>query len=142
MSAALMFLGLVAKSGRLTIGEESCGIAARGKKAKLILTASDASLNSVTRAKNYADYAGCPCVTLPYQKFELGGMVGRGGPGMLAITDVNMADAFIKKLSAEFPGTYDEAALRLDTAAKRALQRKKEAKKHQDNLKHGKKKGK
>jgi len=140
MSAALMFLGLTAKAGHLTIGEDSCGIVARAKKAKLLLTASDASDNSRTRARNYADASHCPCVTLPYTKFDLGSMVGRGSPGMLAITDINMADAFMKKLAAENPGQFTEECGQLDYAAQRALQRKKEAKKHQENLKRGKKK--
>lgn len=140
MSPALMFLGLAEKSGRLTIGEESCGISARAKKAKVILTASDASQNSVTRASNYAEDAKAPVVTLPFTKAELGAVLGRGMPGMLAITDIGMASAFLAKLSAEYPDKYDLACGLLKYNADRAAQRKAEAKRHKENIRRGKKK--
>jgi ribosomal protein L7Ae-like RNA K-turn-binding protein len=138
--SCLTFLGLAEKAGKLQIGEESCGIAARAKKAKVLLTATDASRNSVVRAGNYSKTANAPHVVLPYTKDEIGAIVGRGSPGMLAITDIGMAAAFVKKLSAECGGEFDEVAAQLDAAAARALQRKKEKQQHKDNLRRGKKK--
>lgn len=140
MSAALMFLGLAAKAGRLTIGEESCGIDARAKKAKLIITASDSSQNSVTRAENYAQTAKAPHIALPFTKAELGNIVGRGMPGMLAITDIGMAASFAEKLSTEYPDKYDLAAGLLRYNADRAQQRKIEKQRHKENIRHGKNK--
>jgi ribosomal protein L30E len=135
-----MFLGLTEKAGYLVIGEESCGMSARGKKAKVILTASDASRNSTVRAKSYAEVSKAPHVELPFSKTELGMIVGRGMPGMLAITDIGMASAFLKKLSAEYPGEYDLACGLLMYSADRASQRKAEAKRHKENIRRGKKK--
>ncbi|MGX8698493.1 MAG: L7Ae/L30e/S12e/Gadd45 family ribosomal protein [bacterium] len=139
MSAALLFLGLVHRAGKLTIGEESCGVEARAKHARLILSAADAARNSLTRAKNYAEDAKCPAVTLPWTKAELGEVLGRGAPGMLAVCDFGMAAAFMQKLDGEFPDRYAAAGAETRCAAERALQRKKEAKKHRENLKKGKK---
>ncbi|MGM9521232.1 MAG: L7Ae/L30e/S12e/Gadd45 family ribosomal protein [Oscillospiraceae bacterium] len=138
--SCITFLGLSQKAGYLEIGEESCGIAARARKAKVLLTASDASRNSLVRAKNYSEDAKAPHVVLPFTKDELGAVVGRGLPGMLAITDTGMAAAFVQKLSAEYPGKFDEQAETLRISAERAMQRKKEAQRHKENLRHGKKK--
>lgn len=139
MSAALLFLGLAEKAGKLTIGEESCGIEARAKHTRLLLCAADAGHNSLTRAANYAEAAKCPAVTLPWTKAELGGLLGRGTPGMLGICDFGMAAAFMEKLDAEHPGRYTEALDAARAAAERAAKRKKEAKKHRDNLRKGRK---
>lgn len=140
MSAALTFLGLCEKSGKLVIGEESCGIAARAKKAKLILTARDAGRSSAVKAENYSGAAKCPSVCLPYSKSDLGNMLGRGSPGMLAVTDIGLASAFANKLSAEFPGVYDEVNGLLAFEADRAAQRRKEKQNHLKNIRRGKKK--
>ena len=138
--SCITFLGLALKAGKLEIGEESCGIAARAKKAKLILTASDASQNSLTRARNFSEAAKAPHIVLPFTKDELGAVVGRGTPGMIAVTDIGMASAFADKLSAEVPGKYDYTAAELKIASDRAMARKKEAKKHIQNVRTGKKK--
>lgn len=140
MSAALTFLGLCEKAGSLVIGEESCGIAARAKKAKLILTAHDAGRSSAVKAAGYAETAKCPSAALPFSKADLGGMLGRGAPGMLAVTDIGLASAFIAKLSAEYPGPYDDLAGILAYNADRAAERRREKKQHIKNIQRGKKK--
>ena len=140
MSAALTFLGLAEKSGKLVIGEESCGIAARAKKAKLILSAADAGRSSLVRAENYSEAAKCPLVALPYSKAELGSILGRGAPGMLAVTDAGMASAFMKKLAAERPGAYDEVSDALALKAEKAALHRREKKNHLKNVRQGKKK--
>ena len=140
MEPSLMFLGLTAKAGHLTVGEESCGIDARAKKAKLIITASDASQNSITRADNFSRTAKAPHIVLPFTKAELGNVIGRGTPGMLAITDIGMASAFVNKLSAENPGRYDEVSAVLQQSVERSRKRKLEKKRHEENVRHGKKK--
>lgn len=140
MNASLTFLGLILKAGKLEIGEESCGIAARAKKARVILTASDASQNSRTRAGNYCQDSNAPHVMLPFAKSELGAVVGRGQPGMLAITDIGMASAFLDKLALECPDRYSEQVSVLKSASERYAQRLKEAQAHKKNIRSGKKK--
>ena len=98
MNAALSFLGLAKRAGRLVIGEESVKLEARANKTKLILTASDAGDSLKKRADNFARMAKCAHTTLPFSKDELGMLLGRGPPGILAITDNGMAKAFSEKL--------------------------------------------
>lgn len=139
MNASLTFLGLTLRAGKLEIGEESCGIAARAKKARVILTASDASQNSRTRAGNYCQDSKAPHVQLPFTKDELGAVVGRGQPGMLAITDIGMAAAFLDKLALEYPDSYSEQVSVLKAASERYARRLKEAQAHKKNIRLGKK---
>ena len=136
--SCITFLGLAEKAGHLEIGDESCGMAARAGKAKVLLTASDAARNSLTRAANYAEDAKAPHVSLPFTKEELGAVVGRGTPGMLAVTDIGMASAFLSKLSSEVPGRYEDVAEILSAANKRAMERRKEAAQHKLNKRRGK----
>ncbi len=138
MSNSLKFLGLCKKAGKLEIGEESVGISARAKKARIILAASDSADNSKRRAQNFARTGNIPFITLPYGKFDLGNEVGRGSPGLMAITDIGLAASFIDKLSVEFPEKYDDIKSVLGAKAEKAMQRKKEAKAHERNLKMGK----
>ncbi|MBQ2231248.1 MAG: 50S ribosomal protein L7, partial [Oscillospiraceae bacterium] len=72
MNAALSFLGLAKRAGRLVIGEESVKLEARANKTKLILTASDAGDSLKKRADNFARMAKCAHTTLPFSKDELG----------------------------------------------------------------------
>lgn len=101
MTPAMTFLGLAKRAGRLTIGEESVKIDARANKAKLILTACDAGRSLGERAQNFSTMAKCPHIALPWTKEELGSLVGRGTPGIMAITDKKMAEAFQMKLEKE-----------------------------------------
>lgn len=139
MSAALLFLGLANRAGKLEIGEESVGAEARARHARVILSASDAGHSSLMKAKNYAEDSKCPAVTLPWTKAELGEILGRGAPGLVAICDFGMAAAFMEKLDKEFPDRYDLEEATVRYAAERAAQRKKEAKKHKENVRKGKK---
>ena len=57
-SELLRFLGLMRRAGKLSVGEEGTGQAARAGKAKLILLASDASPNACDRAEGFARRGG------------------------------------------------------------------------------------
>ena len=83
MDSVLHLIGIARKAGRLEIGEEPVGAAARARQARLILVAADAAENSARRAAHFAE-AGKTCVLrLPYPKSVLGGMVGRASCAML-----------------------------------------------------------
>ena len=99
MDSVLHLIGIARKAGRLEIGEEPVGAAARARQARLILVAADAAENSARRAAHFAE-AGKTCVLrLPYPKSVLGGMVGRASCAMLALTDVGLASALAGKLA-------------------------------------------
>lgn len=138
MDNSLRLLGIAKKAGRLEIGEECVGAAARSKKAKVILSASDASDGSKRRAAHFAEAGNIPYIIIPFNKYELGGVVGRGSPGILAITDIGIASSFTARLAAGDPVQYGETAAALKYKATRALQRKNEAKAHERNIRTGK----
>ena len=65
MEHILSLIGLAKKAGRVEIGEEPVGSAARSKKARVILIAEDAAAASVRRAKAFADAGSCLYLTIP-----------------------------------------------------------------------------
>lgn len=138
MSKALGILGLAKKAGYIEIGEESAGIAARAKKARVLLTAGDAADNTIRRIDNYAERCGMPHIKLKYTKLELGTALGTTSCAALALTDIGMAASFAEKLEAESPGEYTEALEALETKSARILQRKKETLAHERNIRKGK----
>lgn len=125
MDSVLHLIGIARKAGRLEIGEEPVGAAARARQARLILVAADAAENSARRAAHFAE-AGKTCVLrLPYPKSVLGGMVGRASCAMLALTDVGLASALAGKLAGADPEQYGAAAAELAVRAEKTLQRQK-----------------
>lgn len=99
MDKALSFLGIAKKAGLLAIGSEATAISARQGKARLIITATDASAGSVRRATANAKAAEIECIAVPYTRFEIGNITGRGSPGVLAILDKGLAEGFKGKLA-------------------------------------------
>ena len=140
MEHILSMIGLAKKAGRVEIGEEPVGSAARAKHARLILLAQDAGGSSVRRAYSFAESGSCLCLTIPAKKDQLGGCVGRTSVAMLAITDIGFAEAIGKKLAKVDPKHYEAAAQALEVKAKRAAQRKAEQLQHEKNIHNGKKK--
>ena len=98
MDKALNYLSLGRKAGRLELGEEPVGAAARAKKARLILVASDAGDHSWRRAKSFVAGTEQLCLKIPYTKDQLGQAIGRTSLAMAAFTDPAMALAFVKAL--------------------------------------------
>lgn len=140
MDKLLNLIGLALKAGKLEIGEEPVGAAARARQARLILIASDAADNTRRRAKHFGDAGECICLEIPAAKEELGRALGRTSCAMAALTDIGFAEAVAKKLAESDEAHYGEAAKRLTIKAARAAERRKELKQHEKNLRAGKKK--
>ena len=138
MGTSLEFLGIARKAGMLEIGEESCSTAVSGKKARLLISASDASDNSKRNAGRLAETVGIPHIIYGHTKEELGCLVGRGFPGELALTDSGMAAGFLSRLEGEEPGAHTEELALLRKRAARAEERRKEARAHEKNVRAGK----
>jgi len=98
MDKTLSLLGIAKKAGLLAIGSEQTAISARQGKARLIISASDASPGTVRRAKSNADTYEIKYVAVSYTKFEIGSITGRGSPGVLAILDKGLAESFLEKV--------------------------------------------
>lgn len=136
----LHLLGLARKAGRLELGEEPVGAACRARQAKLVLVAGDAAANSCRRAAHFGEAGNVLWLSLPQTKEELGSALGRNSVAMLAVTDIGFAAALVKKLAALDPERYGAAAAALDGKAAKALQRQKEQRQHEKNLREGKRK--
>ena len=136
----LSMIGLAKKAGQVEIGEEPVGSAARAKDARVILVAQDAAAGSVRRAMSFGQAGACLCLTVPFDKDQLGRALGRTSCAMAAITDIGFAEAIVKKLAALDPERYAPAAQRLEVKALRAAQRRAEQAQHEKNLRRGKKK--
>ena len=131
MDKALNYLALARKAGRIELGEEPVGAAARAQHARLILVASDASDHSWRRAKSFVAGTQQQCVKVPFDKDQLGMAVGRTSLAMAAFTDPALALAFLKAL--DQPEAYRTAIENLDERTKRIRQRQAEEKAHQRN---------
>jgi len=139
MEHILSMIGLAKKAGRVEIGEEPVGSAARAKHARVILVAEDAAPSSVRRAYSFAQAGACLCLTVGATKDELGGALGRTSCAMAAVTDIGFAEAIVKKLAALDEARYGAAAAQLSVKAKRAAERRREQLQHEKNVQQGKK---
>lgn len=138
MDNLLNLIGMARKAGRLELGEEPVGAAARAHDARIILLASDTAENSVRRANHFAEIAKISAIELPFTKEELGMCVGRASCAILAITDTGFAAALTKKLKERYPEKYDEVADTLDVKAAKAHRRLREKIQHEKKLQRGK----
>ena len=136
----LHLLGLARKAGRLEGGEEPVGAACRAHHARLVLLASDAAPNSCRRAAHFGQAGNVLFLELPFTKAELGFVLGRGSCAMLALTDAGFAASVLEKLAARDPERYGPAAQQLREKADRMLQRQREKRQHEKNLREGKRK--
>lgn len=113
MNKLLNLIGLAKKAGKLEVGEEPVGAAARSKHARLILIASDAADNTRRRALHFGEAGECICLEIPPTKEDLGRALGRTSCALLALTDIGFAEAVAKKLAESDEAHYGEAAKRL-----------------------------
>lgn len=134
---ALGLLSLARKGGNIALGEEPVGAEARAGHARLIVVASDASDHTLRRVRSYVAGTRQIYVQVPFSKDELGSALGTTSCAMAALTDVRLAQAFVKALTP--PERYAALLAELDTRAARAAQRQQEAKNHRMNVKHGRK---
>ncbi|NLF34501.1 MAG: 50S ribosomal protein L7 [Clostridiales bacterium] len=137
MSDLRSLIGLAKKAGRLEVGEEPVGAACRGRKAKLVLLASDAAANTYRRAAHFGETGRVLFLSLPHTKSELGGAVGRTSCAMVAVTDIGFAAAMATALARDNPGQYGGAAEQLRDKADKALQRQREQRQHEKRLQKG-----
>lgn len=136
----LHLLGLARKARLLEIGEEPVGAACRARHAKLVLLARDAAPNTRRRCAHFGEAGNVLWLELPFTKEELGFHLGRGSCAMLALTDPGLAAAVADKLALRDPERFGPAAQQLREKADRSLQRQRERRQHEKNLRQGKRK--
>jgi len=131
MDKALNYLALARKAGRIELGEEPVGAAARAQKARLVIVANDATDHTWRRAESFVAGSEQICLKVPFSKDQMGQAVGRTALALAAFTDPALALAFVKAL--DQPQTYQAALDSLEKRTKRIRQRQQEAKAHARN---------
>ena len=137
MDKALNYLALARKAGRVELGEEPVGAAARAQHARLVIVASDASDHTWRRSLSFVAGTEQLCLRVPFTKDQLGFIIGRQELAIAAFTDTALAMAFVKALPEQ--EKYAEQLEALQEQAKKQQQRQKEAQAHKRNVKKGKK---
>ena len=84
-------LGLSRRAGRLTTGNDAVLRDISGRKAALVLIASDASPRTAAAIRDACSANGVRAVTLPAGKEEVGRVIGRGDIAVLSVTDHSFA---------------------------------------------------
>ena len=134
---SLGLLSISRKGGNIVYGEDHVGAQARAGRARLVILASDAGGHTVRRAKSFVAGTAQPLVTVPFTKDELGDALGIASCAIACITDVRLAQAFVKTLGE--PEKNAKLLEDLDVRVKRVEQRRAEEKAHRYNVRHGKK---
>ena len=137
MDKALNYMALARKAGRIELGEEPVGAAARAQHARLVVVAADASDHTWRRALSFVAGTTQQCVRTPFSKDELGLAIGRTSLAIAAFTDPALALAFLKALPPK--EVYIKALEDLEKRSKRQTQHRQEQKAHLRNKKQGKK---
>ena len=114
----LQILGIARKAGLVAVGGDAVGVATRTGKARLVFTTTDASEGALRRARMNAQSGGAIYVAVPYTKFELGNITGRGSPGTAAILDAGLAARFLRGLVEKDPEKYGGATEQLAEEAR------------------------
>ena len=138
MDKALNYMALARKAGRIELGEEPVGAAARADCARLVIVASDASDHTWRRAKSFVAGTQQQCISVPFTKDQMGQAIGRTALAIAAFTDPALALAFVKALGQ--PEKFAPVLESLDERTRRIRQRQNEAKSHQRNKALGGKK--
>ena len=133
MYKALNYLSLARKAGRIELGEEPVGSAARANKARLVVVAEDASDHTWRRAKSFVAGTEQQCIRVAYSKDELGQATGRTSLAIAAFTDPALALAFLKALPEQNKAVLEA----LQKRTERVQQRRAEEKAHLKNVKKG-----
>ena len=136
MDKALNYMALARKAGRIELGEEPVGGAARAGKACLVVVAADAGDHTWRKAKSFVAGTNQVAVKLPFSKDEMGMATGRTSLAIAAFTDPAMALACLKSLPQQ--EKYSQELETLENRTKRVRQRQQEAKAHEKNKRVGK----
>jgi len=135
MNKALNYMALARKAGRIELGEEPVGAAARAQHARLVVVAADASDHTWRRAKSFVAGTQQQCIKVPFSKDELGMAIGRSSLAIAAFTDPALALAFVKAL--EQAEQYADVLESLQKRTERVQQRQAEARAHEKNKRMG-----
>ena len=105
MDKALRYLALAVKAGRLTVGAEDCAKSRKKGTGFLLLTAADASGNTIRQAEEMSRSKNTALARTIYTKQQIAHAIGRSNPVAVAmICDQGLAEAF----AAAVAGTQEQ----------------------------------
>lgn len=134
MDKALNYLSLARKAGRVELGEEPAGNAARAQHARLMIVAADAGDHTWRKAVGFVAGTEQLCIKVPFTKDQLGQAIGRTSLAIAAFTDPALALAFVKALDAPDAQVVEK----LEARTKRIAKRKNETKGKPRKVRKGK----
>ena len=134
---SLGLLSIAKKGGNIVVGEEQVGAVARAGRARLMILASDAGDHTCRRAKSFVTGTPQPMLQVSFDKDTLGDALGTKVCAIAVITDVRLAQAFVKTLGE--PEKYAGLLKDLDVRVQRVEKRRAEEKAHRNNVRKGKK---
>ena len=135
MDKALNYMALARKAGRIELGEEPVGAAARAQHARLVIVAQDAGDHTWRRAQSFVAGTEQLCMKVPFTKDQLGQAIGRTSLALAAFTDPALALAFVKTLE----NVSEDIVSQLEARTQRIAKRQKEAKARKRNQRFGRK---
>ena len=134
MDNLLSFIGLMRRAGALTTGAEASFDACRTGRARLIVTAADASPKTRAAAAEAAAERGTPHIALPQGKADIGRALGVGDCAVFTVCSTGFAAALCEKAGCTEPLEALERRMRreqkksrprgqADTSARRGTKR-------------------
>lgn len=96
----LGLLGIARKAGKVELGEEAITSFAERRKIRLLLTASDSAERTKNTARRLAELSKAPCIEVEQTREELGNALGTRPCAAVGVSDMGIAAALVKKLSA------------------------------------------
>ena len=124
MDKSLNYLALARKAGRVELGEEPVGAAAKALTACLVIVADDAGDHTWRRAKSFVSGTRQISLRVPYTKDDLGRSIGRTALAMAAFTDPALALGFVQSLPEPCPEVVESLRERVEDDRKRQQQAK------------------
>ena len=91
-------LGLAQKAGKISSGDTGVREALSGRKAKLLIIASDVAPNTEKELKFLAEKASVP-VMICMKRAELGQCIGKAPRAAAAVLDAGFAGLIVKKMN-------------------------------------------
>ena len=134
---SLGLLSISRKGGNIVYGEEQVGAVTRSGRGRLVIVAKDAGGHTLRRGKSFVAGTAQPLLVVEFTKDELGTALGTTSCAIAAITDVRLAQAFVKTLGE--PEKHGQLLQDLDVRVQRVEKRRTEEKAHRYNVRHGKK---
>ena len=124
MNNILGMLGMMRKASRLCLGEDDCNDALQHGKVRILILPSDSDEKTHRNADLMLRGHSAVKIVVPFDNGELATAVGLQHCKMMAVTDLGFSQAFMKKLTEEYPGMF-EAEFRLIEEKFRRTERRK-----------------